>query len=485
MASRKKQEKSRKKHDDVRKRQQKRNRRRYLKTNGDALHRACDWVVTEKIVSNLKPHGNTKWKFKDLIMLTVFWVWSAKDAVEAFKDAHKAATGINGDPEINSYQVMMNALTAWTHELLPILWCRVQLLLEELNGPDWMIDGWVVLAVDGTRVSMPRTKSNETHFNPPSEPGKKKKKKKKKSKGLKKNYQPQQGRPQAWLTLMWHVGYQIPWAWMVGPSNSSERDHFAQMLASQEFPENTLFCGDAGFVGYDLWKSMCGRNFRFLVRVGANVRLLTELGYHVRERDGIVYSWPDEVSKKGNSPPLTLRLIHLRDSSGEDVYLVTNVLNARLLSQETAARIYKKRWGIEVQFRHYKQTYEHAKLKCRCGENVETELHWSFFGLTLVQLLALRERLKANVLDEKTSVARVLRAVRKAITFWWLCAEPRETLADELRAATVDKYKRTSKKQSRNYPRHKDKPNAGKPIIIKAQHIHKKRLAKLGHATAA
>lgn len=484
MASRKKQQKSRRKHDKLRNHQQRRVRRRYLKTNGEALRRACDWIVTEEIVSDLKPHGNTNWKFKDLIMLAIFWVWSAKNAVEAFEDAHKTLTGINGDPEINSYQVMMNALNKWQHELLPILWCRVQLLLEELNGPDWLIDGWLVLAVDGTRVSMPRTKSNEAHFNPPSKP-RKKKKKKKKSKGSKQNYHPQQGRPQAWLTLMWHVGYQIPWSWMVGPSNSSERDHFIQMLLSQRFPENTLFCGDAGFVGYDFWKSISDKHFKFLIRVGANVRLLKDLGYYVRERDGIVYSWPDEVSKRGSGQPLTLRLIHLRDTSGEDVYLVTNILNDRSLSQEAAARIYRKRWGIEVQFRHYKQTYEHTKLKCRSGENAEVELNWSFLGLTLIQLLALRERLNANVLDEKTSVARALRAVRKAITFWWLGAERDERLTDELRDATIDKYERKSKKQSRNYPRHKDKPSAGEPHVKKATVIHKKRLAKLGHATAA
>jgi hypothetical protein len=49
------------------------------------------------------------------------------------------------------------------------------------------------------------------------------------------------------------MGLRTPWSWQSGPSTSSERDHFRELLAGQEFPENTLFCGDAGFTGYDNW----------------------------------------------------------------------------------------------------------------------------------------------------------------------------------------------------------------------------------------
>ena len=51
----------------------------------------------------------------------------------------------------------------------------------------------------------------------------------------------------------------------------------------QKFPENTLFCGDAGFVGYDLWQSIIDKGHSFVIRVGGNVRLLTKLGYYARE----------------------------------------------------------------------------------------------------------------------------------------------------------------------------------------------------------
>ncbi len=47
--------------------------------------------------------------------------------------------------------------------------------------------------------------------------------------------------------------------WRLGPSNSSERGDVMAMLDEGEFPENTLFCDDAGFVGYELWSAMMSK----------------------------------------------------------------------------------------------------------------------------------------------------------------------------------------------------------------------------------
>jgi hypothetical protein len=52
-----------------------------------------------------------------------------------------------------------------------------------------------------------------------------------------------------WLTLLWHVGTGLPWAWETGPSDSSERAQLQEMLP--KLPENSLIAADAGFVGYD------------------------------------------------------------------------------------------------------------------------------------------------------------------------------------------------------------------------------------------
>jgi hypothetical protein len=116
------------------------------------------------------------------------------------------------------------------------------------------------------------------------------------------------------------MGLRLPWSWKMGPSDSSERGHFQEMLIHQSFPENTLFCGDAGFTGYDFWMSIMDHGHHFLIRVGANVRLLTKLGYYARECNRIVYVWPESAARK-KQPPLVLRLIHLKSEKGGRLFV--------------------------------------------------------------------------------------------------------------------------------------------------------------------
>ena len=62
---------------------------------------------------------------------------------------------------------------------------------------------------------------------------------------------------------MWHVGLRLLWTWRLGPSNTSERTDVMQMIEEETFPENTLFCGDAGFVGDELWALILKCKFEF------------------------------------------------------------------------------------------------------------------------------------------------------------------------------------------------------------------------------
>jgi len=91
--------------------------------------------------------------------------------------------------------------------------------------------------------------------------------------------------PQVWITLLWHMGLRLPWMWQLGPSNSSEREHVMEMVKSGWFPKLTLFCGDAGFVGFPLGSRILDSSCDFLVRVVANVSLLYESADWRSEKD--------------------------------------------------------------------------------------------------------------------------------------------------------------------------------------------------------
>ena len=283
-------------------------------------------------------------------------------------------------------------------------------------------------------------------------------------------------KPQVWLTLVWHMGLRAPWSWRSGPSTASERDHLKQMLAEQKFPENTLFCGDAGFIGYEAWKAALDRGHQILIRVGANVTLLRKLGYYARERGGIVYCWPSAAACK-KQRPLTLRLIRFRLGRVQ-ACVVTSVLSARRLSERQALRLYRLRWGVELQFRALKQTFGRRKLRSKRPDRALVELDWSLVGLTMIQLFALKEQIPLGEPPEQCSVSLAIVVVRETVDRWHETPADGETLNVRLRAAVLDAYQRTSSKSARFRTDFKDKPSAKQPKLIDATQRHKQWLAK-------
>ena len=447
--------------------------------NGETLRTAVTWIVNEKSFQNLKCHGNTTWLVCDLIILAVLWVWSDHATLTgAFVEAHGWSLKMLGRAAVGSYQGLTGALVSVSDTLLPVLWARMQSLMEQHGGEHWRVAGWLPLAVDGSRVSTPRTAPNEKAFCAPNygrSASAKHRAKKRRQRGVARRARKSQPvKPQIWLTLMWHMGLRLLWCWRTGPSNSSERAHFQDLLRTQVFPHKTLFCGDAGFVGYVLWKLIADQGHHFVIRVGSNVTLLRKLGY-VRESHGIVYCWPSKAARQ-KQPPLALRLIAL--SFGRTpVYLVTNILDPRELPNAAAAQLYQLRWGIELQFRTIKQTFGRSKLRSKTPDRALRELDWSLLGLWMIQLFAVKEQLAIGQPPARSSAALAIHAIRDVFHHWSEIPTQGASLKSKLRHAVTDQYQRTKEsKQARYRPDNKDKPSAGKPVIITANRQHKLKL---------
>ena len=373
-----------------------------------------------------------------------------------------------------SYTGFSGALGTWTPTLIPLMWACLHTRMAHVAGRHWRIGRWLPLAVDGSRTTTPRTQKNERTFGPPrsghgrtAKSRKKWKNKRRRSKTLSNPVH-----PQIWLTLLWHMALKMPWAWKCGPSHSSERQHFTELLETQDFPEKTLFCGDAGFVGYDLWTAMADRGHHFLIRVGSNVRLVRGLG-NVKRHGDAVHCWPNAAAA-ANRPPLALRLLTFRVGRRE-IFAVTNVLSERNLSPTQATALYRARWGVEVQFHALKQTFGRSKLHSRTPELAYAELEWSLLGLWLIQLLAVSEQIPAGIGPERNSVSVALQVFREAMN-----GRGVRGVRKELCNAVKDEYKRRSKKGARYQPKTKDKPSAGKPKVVEAnaQQRRKYRLLK-------
>lgn len=440
----------------------------------DRLKRAIDWCLNDSSFDDLKVHGNAKWTAKFLIILAVLTAWGTEPRMtDSFAEASKLSINLYGTIAINTYQGMMRALVAYTGQLLPIVWLRLQTQIEQASPENFRIGRWLALAVDGSRFTTPRTKSNERAFAAKKygkgKQAKSRAKWKNKKRRSKKLSAPV--KPQIWLTLVWHMGSKLPWCWKSGPSNSSERSHLVEMIRSIFFPENTLFCGDAGFTGYEFWSAIIESGNHFLVRVGGNVKLLRNLG-HCRTGDGLVYLWPNAAARR-KQPPILLRLIEVKNEHGT-MYLVTSVLNRRELSDSMFKRLYPLRWGIEIQFRALKQTFGLGKLRSRNSDHALAELDWSIVALTMVELLAVKEQSQLEIPPEHSSVSEALRAIRYAMRHWFERTTGEASLNARLAGATKDEYERSTRKQARYQPNFKDKPANGKPIVKEASSKQRK-----------
>jgi hypothetical protein len=358
---------------------------------------------------------------------------------------------------------------------------------QQVAGRFWQDRGFVLIGFDGSRTTTPRTVSNEQEFCAASYGhGKTAKYRRKKTKGMRRRSNEknpsQPPAPQVWVTMMYHLGLRLPWSWRLGPSNSSERGHVMDMLAQEEFPENTLFCGDAGFVGYDFWSAILRSQQDFLVRVGGNVSLLSQTADVKRLGDGIVLCWPKGKRTSG-LPPLRLRLVKIQIGKTA-MWMLTSVLDRRKLPKKKILQYYQMRWGVEVEYRGLKQTLDKHQLRCRNADRVYVELDWSICAMAMAELLALREQIpKGKQGGRETtpsyhtkdrSLAKTMRALRKCMRNLSKDADPNDHLLHQLSRALTQKYRNRTDKRSRYRPQNPDKKPLSEPVVtILSQAEHK------------
>jgi hypothetical protein len=285
------------------------------------------------------------------------------------------------------------------------------------------------------------------------------------------------------------MGLRLPWTWRLGPSNSSERDHVKQILSEEDFPENTLFCGDAGFTGYPLWSMILTTGGDFLVRVGANVRLLSEHADIKKLGGGVVLCWPKGKMNSGE-PPLRLRLVRVKVGKTK-MWMLTSVLNKRKLTHKQIIRFYKMRWGIEVEFRGLKQTIDKHTLRCRNPDRVLAELDWSLRAMAVAELLALREQIAsadetkdASYDPQDRSLSNTMRAIRRCMRNLHRYSTAEDGLMYQLSQALVQRYNNRTDKRARYRRKNPDKKPIGEPNVRKLTELERKKLTQHNASTA-
>jgi hypothetical protein len=437
--------------------------RSYERELGDATAR----FLPHQGLALLTQDGRVRWTSRLLALAAILMSWDpASSLLDRFASARAALVEMFPTRRRpgGSAEGLFRALTIHGAAVLDVLGDHWRQCVREIAGDHWQTGGWTLFSVDGSKFDCPRTLANEQGFGVTG----------------KNNSGPQQ-----LLTCLFHVASGMLWGWRRdGIKGDGERSQLKQML--HLLPEGAMLLADAGFTGYALLKALIDQGNSFVIRVGANVKLIRNLGYAVIERRNTVYLWP--LDKQGRNkrsmpkalakvhPPLVLRLIQLKDAKGKPVVLLTNVLEKTRLRDHQAQRMYRLRWGIEVMWRGLKQTLGHHKLLCRTPERAGAELDWAMAGLWMLQLLGGSRMAQSGRSPSCHSTAKTLRALRGALSGR---RRQRKTLSMELGLAARDTYNRTTGKTARHFPKKRPQRPPGVPEARMACAIEKQLIQRL------
>lgn len=444
------------------------------------LRRAIARFLPHSGLALMSEDSKLCWVPRWLVIGAILMSWDVSEKItDAFENARRVVgdmcrAGHRKQPG-ESYQGFMQTLVGHTVSLLAVVAASFRGHVEAVarRAGCWAVGGasavgaasgaaarvgkWVLFGVDGSRDECPRTKSNQKKFG---------------SAGRDKSG------PQQFVTTVFHVGSGLVWDFRTGDARSSERGHLLEMLGTLPYGPCTMLLADAGFVGYDFLGQIDASGRRFVIRIGANVKLLTKLGYAYHEYEGVVYLWPTDAQKEGRKP-LVLRRITVVDGRNRRMHLLSNVMDVAEMSDAEAAELYKRRWGVELIYRALKQTLAKRKMRCASAANAAAELIWAIVALWVLGLMSVSDIVDAGGTPNQWGVAASLRAVRRAMSPAPRRRKSRPTLAKALASARKDAYPRTGSKTAADYPRKKRESPPGEPRARTASEAEIQRAAEL------
>lgn len=306
----------------------------------------------------------SRWDLHPLLVVLLLMTWTSGDSeAERFVTARAVyvARHQHGKRPGQTLAGLQQALAKLPLPVLHALLAGVRTSLQRLFHRYWRSDGFLILAMDGSRLQCPRSAELEQRLG-----------------GC--------GKPDAAPMLMIGALVLLPagllWSWTVGPGVSGEHDLLRQLLPT--LPCRTLLVADAFYQGYDLYSDLLQAKASFLVRLSSKSQLYTEARQPLEQfREGQVWYWPERAQSQ-QRPPLRLRLIRVRGKKKQDVWLLTNVLQQERLGRRRAAELYRWRWQVEGVFRTYKRTLPKIKLWSRTEALVYREAEVSLLGVQLL-----------------------------------------------------------------------------------------------------
>jgi DDE family transposase len=401
----------------------------------DALHH----FLTPKVFKEghrawQNPHYNCSWSLKAILEVLLLMTWDKGDSeAERFQTA-RAYYVSRHQHEKRPGQTSEGFQQALRRVPIPVFRALAAGLRTQL-GSRWIdslrLGGWLPIGCDGARLEGVRTAQLEARL---GQAGK------------------SDSAPTAYLSAMVLLPLGLPWSWRLDKGTASEHKHLTQLLPT--LPKKSLVVADAGYVSYELYRSILQAGQAFLIRMSSRAYLLSEQKVPLEKfKEGWVYYWPQEAQRK-RQKPVRVRLLRVRGKKG-DVWLLTN-LDRQTLSRRLAAQIYRWRWRNEGLFRTYKRTLHKMKLRYRTAALIFREAEGSLLALQLLMALATEASQQGMIVN--ASPRQILLHIRTAIIRGIATLGPRQLQAylESVEDIHEQGPNRKSAKVRRPWPRRKE-----------------------------
>ena len=399
-----------------------------------------------------------RWSTQPLVFTLLLMTWCCGDSqAERFETAkaHCALCLTKRRRPGQTVQGFQKALAKLPMPVLRQVGAGIRKLLGTRLATRWFYDGFIPFGCDGTRVNCPRTVELEKRLGEAGKEG---------------------SAPSIWITAIVHLRLGLPWCWQIGKGTASERSHLLQMV--KMLPAMAILVADAGYFGFGLTQQLLERKVVFLLRMSSNVKLYTQEDVLMEEfEEGLVHYFPSEKEKQ--EKPLLLRLIRVRGKDGNDVWLLTSVLERERLSVACAGRFYRWRWENEGQFRAYKETLGKVKMVSRTVRLIHREAEGSLLGmqLMLAQGALAMKPCKDRAKEPVCSPRKILLAIREAMK--GPPSRGRAKFSERLRQAVRERRERTSAKSSRPWVRRKPHKPPKPPQLLKLTEEQKALISRM------
>jgi len=235
--------------------------------------------------------------------------------------------------------------------------------------------GFRILALDGTKVTLPAYRSLRDHFGCP--------------------VQSPLG-PQASFTVLWDVGANQPVDWRVGAYRVCERIHGHEFVST--LGAGDLLLADRNFPSRRMLIALHGRRADWLMRVrSVGSGTLAEVSAFVDS--GLNEQQVTLVQRDHHGKPLSaavklsVRLLRKELADGSAAVFITSLLDPLRHPAATLIDLYAERWKVETAFRELKIWHGLERFHARYPDGISQEIA----ALMLFQLLASELEARARI----------------------------------------------------------------------------------------